>query len=272
MAYLKTNPNPNGQHFYETRVRPILAVVEHITAGLEDLDATDDHSAENTARYAGTTDRRVSWHQGTDADSTIVLLPDDHTAFHVRGYNSCTLGREISKRHTDWRSMPKKWLDGTLSNAARADAEWCRLHGIPVRKATKEQLDAAILLWEKTGKAQPVGFVSHWELDPTRRTDPGKVSRVGDTFPWHEHLELVRLYLNRTVTPAPEDKDMIAPTIQACYAQARGEGYNVIIEEPNGFRHWHEGALNAADWKAHLNQWMLPALRKESGKQIHDVQ
>lgn len=198
--YLLANRNPHGQHFYTSRNKPILAIVMHVTAGLEDLDATDDQSAERTARYAATTERRVSWHQGTDADSNVVLLPDTYTAFHVAGYNSCTLGRELSKRHTNWRNMPKPWVDGTLGHAAPADAEWCRRHNIPVRKANRRELDAALGMWQRSGAVTPVGFIGHGELDPARRTDPGFVQSV-DTFPWHSYLELVRHHL---APPAPE--------------------------------------------------------------------
>src|SRR5688500_6361688 len=95
--YLLDNPNPNGPFYYTTRRGKILAMVVHITAGLEDLDATNDHSAEATARYAATTSRPVSWHLGSDTDSGFHLLPASYTAFHVRGYNSTTIGHEISK-------------------------------------------------------------------------------------------------------------------------------------------------------------------------------
>lgn len=194
-AYLVANPNPNGDHFYRSRRLPILAIVEHITAGLEDFDFVGpDHSAEKTARYAATTNRSVSWHQGTDTDGTITLLPDRYTAFHVRNYNSCTLGREISKRNTDWRTIPARARDATLGHAAVADADWCRRHHIPVRKASRRDLDAAIDLYRRTGEGAPVGFIGHTELDPTRRSDPGMVRSL-DTFPWHSYLELVAHHL-----------------------------------------------------------------------------
>lgn len=466
--YLLDRRVAHGPKWYETRRQPILAICEHITAGLEDLDATDDHSAEKTAAYAATTDRKVSWHEGTDADSNVSLLPDTYTAFHVAGYNclapdhlvladdfrwvpagdlavgdgllafdeegapgkgrgrdlayarvvnndpdaeecyrvilgdgseiiatadhpwlatvngptggnlgwrttrqllaktdqrfvhkalepwstpdtweagwmsgfmdgegclnasssrgrpaghrlswsqvpgpvldqsveiaerhkfdlhlattpkrsttqvgvrggfgeqlrflgtfhpqrlvrnlsmlrlpslralhaeyvqvlavepvgkreitrlgttsgtffadgfsmhnSCTLGREISKRHTDWRSMPAHWTRATLANAAVGDARWCRRWGIPVRKATRAELDQAIAHYRATGQARPVGFIGHTELDPTRRSDPGKVRSV-DTFPWHSYLELVHHHVYGSPL---EDDDMPPPTL-----------------------------------------------------------
>ncbi len=196
--YLIDNPNPYGPHYYTTRRGSVLAVVVHITAGLEDLDATDDQSAEATARYAATTDRQVSWHSGSDADTALDLLPASYTAFHVHGYNSRTYGHEISKRHTDWRNMPEPWRTRTLSNAAEHLAVKAAQLGVPRRHVTRGELDHAIA----TGGG-PVGFIGHWELDPARRSDPGLVEDVGDTFPWGEFFDLMA-----PTTPTVQEDDM----------------------------------------------------------------
>lgn len=197
--YLLENKNPNGDHFYTTRRGRVLAIVVHITAGLEDLDATDDMSAEQTARYAATTDRAVSWHSGSDADSALDLLPDTYTAFQCQGYNSTTYGHEISKRHTDWRWMPEPWRTRTLTVAARHLAPKAAVLGVPRRHATRVELDRAIA----SGGA-PVGFVGHWELDPSRRSDPGLVGRL-DTFPWTEFFALMGATAN---IPASQESDV----------------------------------------------------------------
>lgn len=183
--YLLDHPNPNGPHYYTTRRGRVRAIVVHITAGLEDLDATDDHSAENTARYAATTDRAVSWHSGSDADSAFDLLPDTYTAFQCQGYNSTTYGHEISKRHTDWRDMPEPWHSRTLALAARHLAQKAAVLGVPRRHATRAELDRA-----NASGGDPVGFIGHWELDPDRRSDPGLVGKV-DTFPWDDFFALM---------------------------------------------------------------------------------
>jgi len=183
--YLLDSPNPNGDHFYTSRRGRVLAIVVHITAGLEDLDATDDMSAEQTARYAATTDRAVSWHSGSDADSALDLLPDSYTAFQCQGYNSTTYGHEISKRHTDWRWMTEPWRTRTLTVAARHLAPKAAVLGVPRRHATRVELDRAI-----ASNGDPVGFVGHWELDPARRFDPGLVGTL-DTFPWTEFFALM---------------------------------------------------------------------------------
>jgi hypothetical protein len=187
--YLLDRRNPYGDHFYPTRNKPLLAIVGHITAGLEDLDTVDDHSAENTAAYAGNTDRDVSWHSGSDTDSWVNLLPATYTAWHVVNYNSCTYGHEISKKHTDWRVMSPDWVTKTLRNAAVGPDGSGGLrkvaleNRIPLRKATRAELDREIANFNAGRPWTPVGFISHAELQPADRTDPGLVGRI-DTFPW----------------------------------------------------------------------------------------
>lgn len=193
--HLLDNRNPNGDHFYAAAVRKLAAVV-HITAGLQDLDGVDDHSCEATCNYAATTDRAVSWHGGSDTDSYRYLLPPRYVAWHVVDYNTATYGWEISKTHTDWRVMADWWVESTLRQAAAGLRPVLRELGIPIRKATKAELDHAIA----TGGA-PVGLISHAELQPSDRTDPGLVRGV-DTFPWARFLELLR-------APDHEDDDMI---------------------------------------------------------------
>lgn len=205
--YLLDNPNPNGKHYYPTARGPKLAAVIHVTAGLEDLDGVDDHSAENTAAYAASTDRQVSWHGGSDADTWLHLLPPRYTAWHVIGYNTHTVGWEISKRHTDWRTMPADWVEQTLRQAAAGLRPWLVELGIPIRRASRAELDRAIA----TG-GEPVGLISHAELQPQDRTDPGWVSGI-DTFPWDQFLA----YLNGT-------EEEIAPMFNTVLLEPTVEG------------------------------------------------
>lgn len=192
--FLLDNPNPNGRHYYASRRGSVLACVVHITAGLEDLDGVDDHSAEKTARYAATTSRQVSWHSGSDTDSRLLLLPDSYTAFHVKGYNSRTIGHEISKTDVDWAKMPESWVAATLFQAAESLRPRLKTLFIPIRHAAKSELDWAIAVGGK-----PVGLIDHELLDPTRRKDPGR------NFPWVRFLDLLK---GSPTPPDPPEDDM----------------------------------------------------------------
>lgn len=182
--YLLAHRNPNGDHFYPTRNRRLKAIIIHCTAGLEDKDLIGpDNSAENTARYAATTDRQVSWQSGSDTDTFVQLLPYSYTAFQCVGYNSSTAGHEISKLDMVWSDEKPEWVQRTIKMAALGPDGVSGLrklaleNGIPFRRATKAELDHAIAT-----DGPPVGFVTHAELDPDRRTDPGR------DFPWSMFL------------------------------------------------------------------------------------
>lgn len=208
--YLLDRRNPFGDHFYTTRNSRLLAIVVHVTAGADDLDALDDLSAENVSAYAATTDRDVSWHSGSDTDSWVQLLPAHYTAWHASNYNSVTYGHEISKRTTDWRNVPENWIDKTLRMAALGPDGKGGLrkiaadNGIPLRWATKAELDHA----RATG-GNPVGFITHAEIQWADRRDPGYVTeggRVIDTFPRDRFMSLLRS--GATITLPEEDDDM----------------------------------------------------------------
>lgn len=173
-------------NWYPTRRSPLRLIVVHITAGLEDLDGPDA-SAEQTARYAATTDRAVSWHSGSDSDSFLRLLPAGYTAFHVQGYNSSSYGHEISKASTKWAGMSKAWTDRTLANTAAALAPIVRDYRIPLRRLSKAQVDG--------GQS---GFAAHADLDPSRRSDPGK------DFSWDRLFALI----DQINTPTSEEDEM----------------------------------------------------------------
>lgn len=193
--YLLDKPKQGPTKWYATRKKAIQGVVVHVTAGLEDLDGGSDHSAERTAEYARTTDRAVSWHAGADTDTRIHLLPPTYTAFHCANYNSSTLGIEISKRHTDWFGMAPEWIRNTLTNAALIVADWWPIlyaEGVPLVKVTRTE-------WDNGAK----GFISHAELDPGRRSDPGWVKGGKDTFPWQQFFDACAA----AIAPAPPEPE-----------------------------------------------------------------
>lgn len=179
--YLLDHPNPHGPNYYATRRGSILAAVVHITAGLQGRPAGADSSAEATAAYAASTARDVSWHSGSDRDSSLQLLPDSYTAWQCHGYNSRTIGHEISKTDVTWADEDPDWVTGTLTEAADCLRPRLDKLNIPIRRATKDELDRAI-----ARNGMPVGLIGHQVLDPTRRRDPGA------DFPWTRFLQLLR--------------------------------------------------------------------------------
>lgn len=187
--YLLDTPRRGPTKWYPSRRSPVRVIVLHITAGLEGIASTDDQSAEATARYAANTDRAVSWHAGADTDSVIRLLPTGYTAFHSQGYNSVSLGLEISKRTVRWTGMDPTWVARTLDNAAVAVRPWVDEFGVPVRLLTRPEVDAGAR-----------GFTYHSRLDPTRRSDPGA------DFPWDSFAR--RLASPAAPAPSPQEDDM----------------------------------------------------------------
>lgn len=176
--WLLDHPNPSGPNYYDTRRTcqhglGIHLVVIHTAENLPDFNPPDT-GAESVARYASTTTRDVSWHSTADSDSIIPMLPDTHTAWHVKGYNRCSLGIELATQAHRWVETPLAWRLQILDNCATVVGEWCRTHDIPPVFLTKAQVDQG-------GR----GITYHSELDPARRSDPGKA------FPLYYVLERI---------------------------------------------------------------------------------
>ena len=170
--YLLDNENTHGKlrkdgrhgWFYPSRRKKIKGIVIHTAEGAP---------AENVAKYFTINSRPASAHAVVDETQIINLLPDDYTAFHVRGHNSSTLGLEIAYWAHKWGEN-LQLEDLILYNAAK----WCRTkiaeYDIPL---TRLSLDS----WSKGKK----GFLAHADLDPNRRTDPGV------EFNWEKFLSYI---------------------------------------------------------------------------------
>jgi hypothetical protein len=93
------------------------------------------------------------------------------------GGNRWSLGLSFACKAEQWPSLPESWVTGAITQGAteaRAMADWVQeTTGIvvPAERITKAQYNAG----------RP-GFISHAELDPGRRSDPGT------RFPWGRFL------------------------------------------------------------------------------------
>lgn len=169
--YLLEHENPSGPlrsngkrgWYYPGRSQPVRGIVLHTS---ESLDAV------GAAEGLTTVTRPSAAHAVVGTETSIALLPDEATAFHAPGGNSMGLGLEIAYRAAQWGEQP-----ATEEMLLVRSAVWCglraRKYGIPVRRVTVEE-------WE----AGERGFISHAELDPMNRSDPGP------DFPWDRFLAL----------------------------------------------------------------------------------
>ena len=90
--YLLDNENPYATlrennkkgNYYPYRGRDIQGIVVHTAEG--------GRKAKNIAKYLSETERTASAHVVVDDKSIVNILPDDYTAFHVRGHNSKSIG------------------------------------------------------------------------------------------------------------------------------------------------------------------------------------
>jgi peptidoglycan hydrolase-like protein with peptidoglycan-binding domain len=179
--YLLDNRNPNGKKFYPSRTATVKYIVIHTAENLPDVVGPDS-GAEAIARYLAGTDRDASCHECVDTDSVVRMLPDDYTAWHAKGYNANGWGLEICTQAAKWSSLPADYRE-RLYRAAAARARRAAITlGVPLRKTT-------------AGGA--AGFLGHTEVDPGRRSDPGK------DFDWAYFMSLVNEVQPGTSQPTP---------------------------------------------------------------------
>ena len=207
--------------YHTSRNKPVLGMVLHITAGLQDYGLSgSDESMEGTVKWALSAKPEASWHAGADSDGVELCLPDWYTAWHVVGYNSCTVGLEISKANVVWKNAPKAWVEDTLRNAARYCAAIVKKYNLPVKLSTKAEVDRAIARGEK------FGFSYHMWLNPNNRSDPGK------DFPW-EQLKSYILAELHPVAPKPITMESEMYLVQL-------EGQDPVFKS-DGFQRQHIG-------------------------------
>lgn len=212
------NPNgaaPNGA-FYGARSRSddIQLLVLH--TGELDPDLTgEDSAAARLSRYMGSQSRGVSWHTTVDSDSVHHELPGEWTAYHVRGWNSKSVGIEMATKHNLWPSLPPDHVEGLIETAARAAARYCHDYDLPARQI--ESLEEA--------QQGARGIVAHSTLDPGRRQDPGP------EFPWDRFLERVLTYIDAVAIVAIGDR---GPAVSKAQRTLHDLGYGHVAGPVDG--------------------------------------
>jgi hypothetical protein len=187
-------PNPNlAQHRKPRRDEPSGVIVVHSAENTQDL-VLPDAGAEGVASFISNRTDPGSYHRIADSDSVVAVMPFEWEAWHDgTGTNPHSIGISGAFRSGEWASIPQAWRDACVGNLALAAAEaaaWVQsMRGIdvPARRITVEQ-----------ARARVPGFISHAELDPGRRTDPGA------SFPWDQFLAAYAWLRN----PTQEEDDM----------------------------------------------------------------
>lgn len=180
MGYLYTASNPhaplrdNGMRgWYYTQRQGGLSAIRVIGVHTAETDPTPN-SAEAVAKWQrDRAEQPSSYHVLVDSDSTVRTLPDEAVAFHIRSFNTPSLGLSFATRARWWGNWPT-WDDLALKRAAAQAREWVDTYSIPLRWLRKTEAESGMK-----------GFVRHSTMDPDRRTDPG----LG--FPAEKFFELI---------------------------------------------------------------------------------
>lgn len=177
MAWLNDNPPARSQFRHPRREQVSGVFAVHTAENAPDYVAFDG-GAEAVARFIRDRSTPGSYHRLADSDSVIELVELGDEAFHDgTGTNPHSIGLSVATRADVWPLAPADWRAGAVANLAGAAAEAAayvkakRGIVVPARRITADQ-----------ARARVPGFVTHAELDPGRRTDPGA------GFPWAAFL------------------------------------------------------------------------------------
>lgn len=199
MWFLYDNENPassvrsNGKRFwgYPSRTRSVRAIVVHTAEIVPDTVGTDN-GAEAIARFFSRSTRPASYHVVVDSDSAVRLLPPQATAFGAVGANADGWHVSFATRAADWNRLPREWVFAAVARAAEETAPMLKRFNIPAVKLTRQEFLA--------GRR---GIVSHADVDPARRSDPGR------DFPWDLFIGLLNGTVPSGAVPASETEKIV---------------------------------------------------------------
>ncbi len=225
--YLEENPPAISQFRTQRRAEPTGAIVVHTAENATDV-VLPDTGAESVARYISTRTTFGSYHSVVDADSIVNVGRYAWEMFHEgSGGNRWSLGLSFACQAAQWLTLPADWIEGAIRNGATEAAQmaaWIVATtgvSVPARRITPAEYRAG----------QP-GFITHAELDPGRRSDPGH------HFPWDRFLALFASLTNQGSTP-PTMSDYVLPdnrraTVRRIQEALKAGGYygGEIDEDP----------------------------------------
>ena len=204
--YLEANPpvrtqgRPRRPSFNQPG-HPTGGIAVHTAENVMD-NVGPDTGAENVANFIRNRTTPGSYHTLVDSDSTILMWnPETTEAFHdATGTNRFSTGLSFATATHFWRRDPS-WDDAALNQAA----VWVAHTFIPMMHRRGVEVPIMRLTSDEFRAGAP-GFVSHAQLDPARRTDPGP------KFPWEQFFAKINRLLDPPTPPTPPsigDDEMI---------------------------------------------------------------
>lgn len=210
--YLVTHPPARSQFRTQRRAKVTGAIVVHTFENEADLNPPDTKAETGAAFIARRPDKPGSYHTVVDSDSAVQLGWYRWEMFgEGTGGNRWALHLSFACKAAQWATLPDWWINGAIEQAAieaARMARWVKAEvgvTIPAKRITAAQY-----------RAGEPGFVAHGDLDPSRRTDPGK------RFFWGLMLERYDHY--QGVSPMPP-----YPTeeIESLQTRLEAAGYDI---------------------------------------------